>query len=228
MSINDLDAQLKRLGPWLFRFTINEVQTNGCYPLADDPKAGYFAQEYSNVRTVLELGSCEGYVSFNLARRVERVVAIEGRAENFEKARFLQRFLDPDNRVQFIQGNVERYNLASLGAFDVVWCSGLLYHLPQPWLLIKQMPLVSNNLFLSTHYCLDTEVTEIQQGFAGRWFQEGGQADPLSGLSPRSFWLTIGSLVYLLSSAGYTTIKILRNSSDNPAGAVVILTASTS
>ena len=177
MSIDDLEAKIKELGPWLFNFTINGVQTNGPYPLADDPKPGYFAQEYSNVKSVLELGSCEGYVSFNLARQVDRIVAIEGRAESLEKARFVQRFLDPDNRVQFIQGNLERYDLTSLGTFDVVYCSGLLYHLSEPWQLIKRLTLVSNNLFLSTKYCLDTEVTETREGFAGRWFDEGELVD---------------------------------------------------
>src|SRR5688572_5964350 len=110
---SNIESEIRRLSPWLFRFTINGIETDGNYPLADDPKPHLFAQEYSNVKSVLELGSCEGYVSFNLAKRVERVVAIEGRLDNLKKAEFLKPFLDPNNRVELIHGDIGAYNLGS-------------------------------------------------------------------------------------------------------------------
>ena len=89
---------------------------------------------------ILELGSCQGGGTFQLAKRrdVEEIVAIEGRDYNIEKARFVQRLLERDN-VSFIEANLETFDLKSLGRFDAVYCVGLLYHLPKPWELLARL-----------------------------------------------------------------------------------------
>jgi SAM-dependent methyltransferase len=225
---DDFESELARLGPWLFNFAVNGTTTGGRFPLPNEPKWSLFQQAFPNVRTVLELGSCEGYNSFQLAERADRVVSVEGRAKNLEKAHFLQPWLDPDRKIQFVEGNLESCDLSSFGTFDVIWCTGLLYHLPEPWRLVMQMPGVSRNLFLSTHYASDLDIGEVRDGFAGRWCEEGGLADGISGMSSRSFRLTLGSLIRVLTVAGYSTVVVMKNIVDHPVEPVVMLAATVS
>jgi hypothetical protein len=41
------------------------------------------------------------------------------------------------------------------------------------------------------------------EGYVGRLFGEGGFADPLSGLSPQSFWMTLPCLIETLGGLGF-------------------------
>ena len=75
-----------------------------------------FAEAFPGVRRILELGSLEGGHTFALGALagVDEVVAIEGRTENVERARVVQRALGVDN-VKFVVGNLETMDLAPLG-----------------------------------------------------------------------------------------------------------------
>src|SRR5205814_8262606 len=71
-------------------------------------------------------------------RAVERILAIEARAANLEKAKFIGSLLGISN-VESRHANPEQLQLASLGCFAAIFCSGLLYHLPEPWRLISKL-----------------------------------------------------------------------------------------
>ncbi len=119
---------------------------------------------------------------------------------------------------------MEKAELRDLGNFDAIYCCGLLYHLPAPWRLVQQFAAVSQHLFLWTHYCRDSEVDISVDGFEGRMLPEGGIDEPLSGLSPHSFWPTIGALVNMLTAAGFPVLDILSDDptqSDGPAITIV-------
>ena len=138
---------------------------------------------------------------------VERVLAIEARAANIEKAKFVGSLLGVSN-VEFRQANLEQLQFASVGYFDAIFCCGLLYHLPEPWKLISQLPLVAPSLFVWTVYANENEVTVEIDGLRGREYVEGGLNEPLSGLSPKSSWLTLPSLLKLLKRSGYRNIGV--------------------
>ena len=222
----DLATEFARRGPWITQFVIDEVATGGDYQVTDDRRLQQFFKRFPNVRTILELGSLEGGHTFSLARHpgVERVLAIEARAANIEKAKFIGSLLGVSN-VEFKQANLEQLQLTSLGYFDVIFCCGLLYHLPEPWKLISQLPLVAPSLFLWTVYANENEVTTEIDGLRGREYVEGGVDEPLSGLSPQSIWLTLPSLIETLKRSGYCEIEVLEKQ-QNPNGPAVSLAAS--
>ena len=58
---------------------------------------------------------------------------------------------------------------------------------------------------LDTHYAATEE--RVVGPYHGRWHQEG--PDSLSGLSPRSFWLTVKDLVLVLMENGFLLRYIL-------------------
>ncbi len=127
-----------------------------------------------------------------------------------------------------MQVNLENFELLTLGTFDAVFCSGLLYHLPEPWKLIQRCAQVSPNLFLWTHYAGENEAEERVNGLRGKWHEEGGLGDPTSGLSKKSFWPTLGSLINLLTKNGFNTIHLIENELNHPNGLAVTVAATSS
>jgi SAM-dependent methyltransferase len=222
----DLAIEFARRGPWITHFVIEGVPTGGDYQVVNDRRVQQFFERFPNVRTILELGSLEGGHTFSLARHpgVERILAIEARAGNIEKAKVISSLLGVSN-VEFRQANLEQLQLASVGYFDAIFCCGLLYHLPEPWELISQLPLVAPSLFVWTVYANENEATVEIDGLRGREYVEGGLNEPLSGLSPKSIWLTLPSLLELLKRSGYRNIEVLEKQ-QNPNGPAVSVAAS--
>jgi hypothetical protein len=224
----NLVTEFAQRGPWVTQFEIDGAASGGDYQVSNDPRVRQFFERFPDVRTILELGSLEGGHTFTLARHqgVERVLAIEGRLANIDKAKFIGSLLGVSN-VQFKQANLEQLQLQTLGYFDAIFCCGLLYHLPEPWKLVSQGPLVAPSLFIWTVYANENEATIEIDGLHGREYIEGGLNEPLSGLSAKSTWLTLPSLLELLKRSGYGKIEVLEKS-QNPNGPAVSLAASLS
>lgn len=203
------------------RFEIGGRAYGGSSALVDDRRIGLFAEAFPLARRVLELGSLEGAHSFSLARRGLTVVAVEGRPANVEKARFVQRLLGVDG-VSFVCVDLDRARLADLGRFDAVFCVGLLYHLRRPWRLLDELSSVASGVLLQTHYA--AEATSTSEGVPGVWYGEFGARDPLSGLSPTSFWMTLPAIVERLGAAGFG-VETVELTPDHPHGPLVTLAA---
>lgn len=225
MDTATLRAEFAALEPWIFRFKIGDGEYGGYVSAIGDVRVQHFHDFAPEAKTILELGALEGAHTFMLAEHAsaERVVAVEGRAANLRKARFLQRLLAVEN-VEFVQADLETDPLA-FGAFDVVFCSALVSHLPRPWELIARLPALAPKLFLWTVYSDDASADVVIDGFRGRHVAEGGPDEPLSGLSAQSLWLTLGSLLDALTRAGYGRIDIIHNDLAHPAGRAVTLGA---
>lgn len=213
----NLDKEFEKREPWVTKFIIDGEEYGGTFDPSDDPRVRRFFEWFPNAGEILELGSLEGGHTFQLGRHagVRRVVAIEARPVNLEKAMFVQRLLGMSN-IKFVSANLETIDLATFGRFDAVFCSGLLYHLPEPWNLVNQFSKVSENLFIWTHYADENQANEAVHGYQGKVYEEAGFSDPLSGLSKRSFWPTLGSLIKMLTINGYHTIHILENNLAHP------------
>jgi SAM-dependent methyltransferase len=222
----DLAAEFAKRAPWITHFVIEGVDSGGTFYALNDARISQFFECFPGVRTILELGSLEGGQTIAMSRHagVERIVALETRAANIEKARFVVSLLGVSN-VEFQQANLEHFDLAGLGNFDVVFCCGLLYHLTQPWKLLAQVAQTAPLLYLWTHYANEDEANLEIDGLWGYNHLEGGIDDPLSGLSSTSFWLALPSLLEALKRSGYNKVDILQIA-QTPNGPVVSLAAS--
>jgi hypothetical protein len=114
--------------------------------------------------------------------------------------------------------------LAKPGRFDVVFCSGILYHLPEPWTLIEGIRRISDKVFIWTHYAEEAKATEVN-GYRGWWYQESGFKDPLSGLSPKSFWPAFDSLQDMLRHCGFTRQNIVNKDPHSQPGPNTVIAA---
>ena len=69
--------------------------------------------------------------------------------------------------VTFLEADLERTPPSAFGRFDAIFCSGLLYHLPEPWRLIDAFAGASSRIFIWTHYTLENDAdVEVHGGRA--------------------------------------------------------------
>lgn len=92
--------------------------------------------------SVLDLGAADGWFSFECERRgADRVVAVDMRPPTgFSIAAELL-----NSKVEYIQGSL--YDL-DLGAFDIVLCIDVLYHLVEPYTALKRLHAFCNKKLL--------------------------------------------------------------------------------
>ena len=224
----DLAEKFARLGPWIYQFQICGQTYGGGISAVGDVRIERFLRFAPQAKTILELGSLEGAQSFILAQQpgVKRIVALEGREANLRKARLVQGLLEIQN-VEFIQANLEHADLTAFGEFDAIFCCGLLYHLPEPWTLLGQLPKVAPLLFIWTQYAADTEAHDLGRGLRGKIHIEGGADEPLSGMSSTATWLTRDSLRDVLATSGYKKIEVIHDDPAHANGPAVTIGAST-
>ena len=222
----DLTSEFAKLAPWIFKFRIDGKDYGGEISALGDPRVEQFFRFAPTAETILELGALEGAHTFMLAehRGVKRVLALEGRERNLRKARLIQDLLHVRN-AEFAQANLEGSDLSAFGKFDAVFCSGLLYHLPKPWKLIERLPPIAPSLFIWTHYAPDAEAEVISNGLRGKIYVEGGSEEPLSGMSPTSTWLTLGSLITALTRSGFGSVHVIHNDLTHANGPAVVIGA---
>lgn len=233
-----LRAEFEKRKPWVTKFVIGGEEYGGDSDAMKDARVDIFFRSFPEAKRILELGSLEGGHTFNLAGRpgVQRVLGVEGREESVEKARFVQGVLGIEN-AEFAVANLETADLGEFGEFDAVFCSGLLYHLPEPWALIEEVSNVSSNLFIWTHYAIgdaaEAAVPALREarnttrnGYEGWEYGEHGLKDPLSGMSPTSFWPTLDGLKRMLVEHGFEEVRIIKDNPANPHGPAVTLAAS--
>jgi len=164
----------------------------------------------------IDLGAGGGELSAELALRGASVVAVEGREENARAIRELRESQGIDaGRLSVEVADVRRLDWDALGRFQIVVCSGLLYHLE----LDDQIALARAMRSACERLCfVDTEVAwaavEERGGYAGHTFREHdpaatGAARAAARLASldneQSFWLTRASLHALLHDAGFSS-----------------------
>lgn len=178
-------------------------------------------------KNVLELGPYEGQHTIILEKMgAKKITSLEGRAENLEKCLRIKKKYRLEN-TEFILKNIEDLyeghdKLKSRQQYDLVFCFGLLYHLPDPVKALSWMKKQGKQLLLGTQYVEESDLSYYQSSdfqpftytsgrkkYRGMKHQEGGLIDTASGMSAYSVWLYESELVKALTAAGYKKIHIL-------------------
>lgn len=173
---------------------------------------------------ILDLGSLEGLFALECASRGAVVVGIEGREANNERARVTAEGMGVSN-VEFVTDDVRNLSRLKYGQFDVVICSGILYHLPgeDGCRFIRSIADVCTRLtIIDTHIGLRAPVPISWEGkkYYGTLYAEHSENDPPATKLGRawasldnntSFWISKPSLLNLLRDVGFTSVyEIMR------------------
>ena len=114
-----------------------------------------------------DLGCLEGGFAVEFARMGFQVLGIEVREANIAACNYVKANTNLPN-LEFIKDDA--CNIAKYGVFDVVFCSGLLYHLDKPKEFLNTLSAVTTKLLiLQTHFSTDTKKTDTKNK-EHRWF----------------------------------------------------------
>lgn len=228
-------------GPWMYHVLQMSNRSYSppalCYrrgPFGDDHRLKYLLY-FLDLRDwrVLEIGPLEGHHSLILEKLgVRETIAIESREDNLRKCnRIKQKY--GLARTQYIMHDLEKlYTGVETprfeGVFDLVFCLGVLYHVPEPAKALAWMRTRSSRLFLGTHY-IDRIRTKPfvyrHEGveYHGALHDEGGLRNPISGMSSKSFWPYEADLIRMIKDVGYKNVHVLGRDLQNGTPHITIL-----
>jgi len=173
---------------------------------------------------VLDLGCLEGGISVVFAKRGARCVGIDVRKSHIAKAEFAAKILGLSGRCNWIEADVTETKMwQRLGKFDLVICSGLLYHLDGldivPFLrnmrnaCRKQgIAIIDTNISPTPQDCVEGHDQPILWGCNWREHESGVNikqrlsAAWSSYSNDNAFWLTERSLTNALVFSGFGTV----------------------
>jgi SAM-dependent methyltransferase len=95
-----------------------------------------------NLTTALDVGCGFGFFSGYLNELGFKTRAFDGRAKNVEEAK--KRYA----KIEFSAGDIEGPSIVSLGPSDLVLCVGVLYHLENPFLAIRNLAALTRKVLV--------------------------------------------------------------------------------
>jgi len=164
MSRSELQARIQTL-PWFHELDFGDgivTPGRGKIPYLQATADIYFGPSLAG-KTVLDIGCYDGFYSFSaLKKGASRVLATDyymwSSDPRCKEAFLLARSqIAPD--LEYKQIDIFDLNVESVGTFDVVLFSGVLYHLKNPFLALERVSLLANEqLIVETHLdALDQE-----------------------------------------------------------------------
>jgi tRNA (mo5U34)-methyltransferase len=153
MNSGDIRREIDALGPWFHNLHLpGGVQTAPGHRFGDFPRfkwehvADAVPDDLSGW-SVLDIGCNAGFYSIELARRGANVLGIDVEPLYLRQAKWAAERCGLQDRLQFVEGQV--YELVhEHRQFDLVWFTGVLYHLRYPTLALDLVRLVTKRLMM--------------------------------------------------------------------------------
>lgn len=122
-----------------------------------DPLVDLFGGSLAGKR-VLDLGCNAGFWSLCAAEAgCDYVLGLDGRQMHVDQANLVFEVNEvEENRYDFVAANLFDVDLSSFGAFDIVLCLGLMYHISKPVDLMERIAQVNSDVLL-----IDTTLSTV-------------------------------------------------------------------
>ena len=227
------------LAPWDHNIALpHGVYTTACdayYPahqeimrIVHDRLGGEFSH-----RRILDVGCLEGYFSIECALQGAQVLGVDGKLLNIRKCEFVRSALGIERAV-FARSDAREVTAETVGRFNAVLVLGLLYHLEDPFVFLRNMASLCDGFaVIDTHIALEHQPASLKTGwqpelsemrtfdfggrsYEGRLFREfpPGTTRDQKDLSPTasldndlSVWLTEEALVQMLHDVGFSATE---------------------
>jgi tRNA (mo5U34)-methyltransferase len=148
-----LNEEAAALGPWFHNLHLPDgSQTAPGHFLGDFPSfkwrnvAPAIPEDLSGW-TALDIGCNAGFYTFELARRGAKVLGVDIETHYLRQAEWAARRLGLERRVTFREGQVHDL-LAADTQFDLVWFTGVFYHLRYPMLALDLVRRATRRLMM--------------------------------------------------------------------------------
>jgi tRNA (mo5U34)-methyltransferase len=239
LTQQEIQQQVTQLGPWFYEFDLGHgASTPSALPaevrqifhtrleMVNRAVEGHFGPRLASIRC-LDMGCHEGFYSVAMARKGMALVrGVDVREANLSKARFVGRALGLGN-LEFRQGNCEALTPEEHGEYDLTLFLGILYHLENPMLCLRNVARVTRELCVVETQVI-AEVEGAAEWGARAWTRpyqgalalidesgefENGNAE--TGASPVAACPSPKALVFMLRHAGFRKVAFV----DPPAGA---------
>ncbi len=180
----------------------------------------HFGGRLPEIRAI-DVGCHEGFYSVALVREgVKSVLGVDVRPENLARARFVGETLGLAN-VEWREGNCERLRVEETGEFELCLFLGLLYHLENPMLCLRNIARITREVCV-----IETQVVDEVEGAAewgardwtrpyhgvlalidesGEFYNENTEA----GASPIATCPSPKALEFMLKQAGFRKVEMV-------------------
>jgi tRNA (mo5U34)-methyltransferase len=233
MTATEIHEQIEQLGPWFYEF---DLGAHGRTPSSLPPEVlpihstrldmvsraidGHFGSRLADV-SAIDIGCHEGFYTVELAKKgVRHVLGVDVREANLRKARFVGEALGLTN-VCWRQANCEELRVEETGEFDLTLALGLLYHLENPMLCLRNISRLTKELCV-----IETQVVDEVEGTAewgwhewtrpyhgvlalidesGEYYDENAE----TGASPVATCPSPKALEFMLKQAGFRGVEMI-------------------
>jgi tRNA (mo5U34)-methyltransferase len=229
----EVQKRIAALGPWFYEFDLGgHGRTASVLPrevlpihqtrleMVSRVVDRHFGDRLQKIRCV-DVGCHEGFYSVAMARRgAKQVRGIDVRESNLVKARFVAEVLGLRN-VVYEQGNCEDLTVEALGQYELCLCLGLLYHLENPMLCLRNIGRITGELCVIETQVVD-EVEGVTEWGAREWtrpyhgvlalIDESGEfyhENAETGASPLATCPSPNALRFMLKQAGFRRVEFV-------------------
>lgn len=222
------------MAPWFYEFDLGPLgRTASALPVDVQPihrtrlqmvevaLERIFTDDELRSSACLDVGCHEGYYAVELAKRgVHRVVGVDVREESVKKARFVARTLGLEN-AEFRLGNAERISRELLGTYDLTLFLGILYHLENPMLCLRNVSDVTGRACIVETQVIDEVAGETEWGWQNWKYPYCGalalidetlefdSGNRQTGATPLATCPTPKALVTMLNHAGFPRVEFI-------------------
>ena len=233
MDQQQIRQGIDELGPWFYAHDFgNGLKTT---PLIPPQVAGIHDTRLAMVESAvnkhfgarareiecLDIGCHEGFYSVAMARHGMQVTGVDAREENLLRARFVAEASGVHN-IHYRQGRVENLAQNEGRTYHLTLFLGVLYHVENPMLCLRQVSAVTGELCL-----IETQVVDEVEGFtewgAQEWkrpyngilalVDERGEfnaGNRETGVTPMAACPSPKALLFMLREAGFARAEILK------------------
>ena len=220
-------SDFSRVIPGLKAGTVEMFVTDSRVPLA----AQYLGAEGRfDGKDILELGPLEAGHTYSLEQLGANVTAVEANCEAYLKCLLVKELLEL-KRVKFLLGDFSGFLQQADKPFDIIFASGVLYHMTEPLKLIELIARRTKRCFVWSHYFDPNHYPGARRTlrsveFAGRQFTHHELPYPdmesgkfWGGNKPVASWLSREDMLDAFRAVGFDRIEVVQEHPTHPQGA---------
>jgi ubiquinone/menaquinone biosynthesis C-methylase UbiE len=172
-----MEETIESLAPWFYEFDLGPLGSTASTLPAEvqpihDTRLQMLNQAIDRIFTpdelresdCLDVGCHEGYYAVALAKRgARRILGLDVRGENLRRATFVANALGL-SEIEFRQGNAEHISRQTTGTYDLTLFFGILYHLENPMLCLRNVAGVTKRACIVETQVIDEVTGETEWG----------------------------------------------------------------